>query len=260
MLIVVKFGGNALASNEASIFSEITALRACGHRIVLVHGGGPEIDEALTLRGVAIERFNGLRVTDALTLEITEAVLCGTINKRLVRAARTHELPAVGLSGQDGDLLVAEAMHPDLGYVGEIVTVNPRPLETLLAADYLPIVAPLAVSVDRGSAYNVNADTAAGAIAGALGADAFIVVTNVERVLADPNDPNSRIDRLSLAQARAFMKSESCRDSMLPKMQAVISALNSGVRRGYICGAKPAALQQALLGDATVLDMPERPW
>ncbi len=144
------------------VLTEIASLREAGAAVVLVHGGGPEIDAALTQRGIVTKRIDGMRVTDAVTLEVTEAVLCGSVNKRLVRDALALGIPAVGLSGQDGNLLVAERTGglrgEDLGYVGRIVATDASPLRALLDAGFVPVVAPLAISRDGAHAYNVNAD------------------------------------------------------------------------------------------------------
>lgn len=258
MKIVLKYGGNAMgATADEAVLDEAADLLAAGHGVILVHGGGPEIDQALERAGVNTHRVDGLRVTSSDALGVAEAVLCATANKRLVRACLRRGIPAIGLSGQDGGLVRARrAVSPgghDLGYVGEIESVDPRPLITLLNAGYLPVVSPIAIGEDARHAYNVNADTVAGAIAAAVGADAYIALTNVERVLADPNDPGSRIDALSLEDARAFAKSDACASGMKPKMLAAIGAVAGGASRAYICAAKPGAIGSALAGNATVI-------
>jgi len=275
--VVVKYGGNALGVGGASvtpssppvtlslskgdpILAELVALHQGGTPVVLVHGGGPEIDRWLDLRGVPTRRVDGLRVTDAATLEITEAVLCATINKRLVRACSALGARAVGISGEDAGTLVATRAHgshgEDLGYVGEVAGCDPALINTLLATGYLPIVAPLATAEDNAHPYNVNADLAAAALAGALHARAFVVITNVERVRRDAADPASGIDRLTLEEARAFVNSPACEGGMLPKMQAAIAAVESGATATYICGPQPLAA--ALAGNATVVTLSSR--
>jgi acetylglutamate kinase len=258
--IVVKYGGNALPKGGEidEVLGEVAEMWSSGVRIVLVHGGGPEIDRALEQRGIPTRRVEGLRVTDAPTLDVTEAVLCGTLNKRLVRACAALGVRAVGVSGEDGGMLVAErAAGPggfDLGYVGEIVACDATLLRSLLGDGWMPVVAPLAAAADASHAYNVNADLAAAAIAGALRARAFVAVTNVPRVYADPDDPSTAIDRISLEAARAFLQSEGCRDSMKPKMQAAIAALESGADASYICAAGKRTIRAALYeGAATVV-------
>lgn len=258
MRILVKFGGNAMdAGSEAALLDEIAGLRADGHAVILVHGGGPEIDRELARRGVQTTRVDGLRVTGEDALEAVEAVLCATINKRLVRACLQRGMAAAGISGEDGALLAARRAYApsgaDLGYVGEIAAVNPALVEALIAAQFLPVVSPIAVSEDGSHAYNVNADTAAGALAGAVRADAYVVLTNVERVRADADDPGSAIDSLDLKQARAFAASAACAGGMKPKILAAIEAVANGAGRAYICAAKPGAVACALSGQATII-------
>jgi acetylglutamate kinase len=245
------------AEVDDALLGEVAELRAAGHAVILVHGGGPEIDEALSRRGLTTRRVDGLRVTDAQALEVAEAVLCATANKRLVRACLQRGIAAVGISGQDGGLIkVRRALSPsgfDLGYVGEIIAVDPAPLLALLDAGYMPIVSPIAVDEKAEHAYNVNADTVAGAIAAAVRADAYVALTNVDRVLRDPTDPSSAIDHLSVADALHFASSDACMSGMKPKMLAAIDAVTGGATRAYICAAKPGAISAALSGAATVI-------
>jgi acetylglutamate kinase len=256
--LVVKYGGNAMDDEtEAALAAELAALTSEGHRAVVVHGGGPEIDRALADRGLRTSRIDGLRVTDGVVLDIAESVLCGTANKRLVRACLRAGVRAVGISGEDGGMLRARrAVSPsggDLGYVGDIVRVDPQPLLALLRSGFVPIVAPLAIEERAGCAYNVNADTAAGAIAAALRASAYVVLTNVERVRRDPEDASTGLTQLSISEALLFATSESCQSGMRPKLLAAVEAVTGGARRAYICGAKPGAIAGALAGDATLI-------
>jgi acetylglutamate kinase len=260
--VVVKYGGNAMP-DPASVAAdptlcEIAALWRSGRPLVVVHGGGPEIDAALAERGVVTERIDGMRVTDASTLAITEAVLCATLNKRIVRALSALDVPAVGISGQDGGTLVARAMRSatgaDLGFVGEIVESDPRLVQTLLNAGFLPVVAPIARSRDATTAFNVNADLAAAALSGALNAHAFVAITNVSRVLRDVDDPNSAIDSFTPGEARAFAQSDACRSGMKPKLLAAAHAVTAGAAASYICAAAPNAIKGALFaGEATIV-------
>lgn len=238
---------------EAAFASEIRAALSGGSPVVVVHGGGPEIDVALAEAGVGSDRIDGLRVTDAATLAITERVLCGTLNKRLVRSLLAAGVPAVGLSGIDGGLLRARKLaHPagDLGYVGEIVAVDVAPLRALVDGGFVPVIAPLALAAGGEHALNVNADTAAGAVASALGAATLLLVTNVSRVRANPDDPASGMETLSLHCARQFVRSTACVGSMKPKVQAAIAAVNAGVARALIGNA---SISQMLEGDATTI-------
>ncbi|HZY99272.1 MAG TPA: acetylglutamate kinase [Candidatus Baltobacteraceae bacterium] len=257
-LIVVKYGGNAMPANGPDpVLAELAELWRAGTPIVLVHGGGPAIDAALSARGIVTERVDGLRVTDAATLEVTEAALCGTVNKALVRSLNVLTTPAVGVSGQDGGMLIADQMRAtsgaDLGFVGTVVRVETLLLRSLLAAGYLPVVAPLAVTTDGAYALNVNADLAAAAIAGALRAHAFVQVTNVSHVLRDPNDASSWIERLSLAEAADFFHSSACQSGMKPKVQAAIDAVAAGSKAAYVCSSKVRAISRALSGESTVI-------
>lgn len=259
--IVVKYGGRAMPvggpGETDPILAEIAALREAGNEVVLVHGGGPEIDAALGQRSIATLRVGGMRVTDPVTLEVTEAVLCGTVNKRIVREALALGVPAVGLSGQDGNMLVAERAGglrgEDLGLVGRIVSTDVRALRTLLDAKFLPVVAPLAVASGGSHAFNVNADLAASAIAAALRADVFVAITNVPRVFRDPVDPESGIDVFTIDDALRFAATEACQSSMKPKIEGAVSAIRGGATAAYICAAKPNAITAAVRGDATVI-------
>ncbi|HEX3369389.1 MAG TPA: acetylglutamate kinase [Candidatus Cybelea sp.] len=257
-MIVVKYGGNAMSAALAGdpLLEELSALHRGGEQIVLVHGGGPEIDAALAERGIETTRVEGQRVTDAATLSVTEAVLCGTINKRIVRALQSLGVNAAGLSGQDAQTLVARRLRgnagEDLGYVGEIATVDTKLIETLLAANLLPVIAPLAIEETLANALNVNADAAAGAIATVLQARALILATNVARVLRDPDDPSSGIDRLTPGEATQFAKSDACRSSMKPKLLAATNAARANVP-SYICSTKANAISLAFRGEATLV-------
>jgi acetylglutamate kinase len=261
--IVVKYGGNALspsvtlrlAKGSDPLLDSVVALHQDGTDVVLLHGGGPEIDRWLADREVPTRRVDGLRVTDEATLEVTEAVLCATINKRLVRACAALGAKAVGISGEDANTLVARRARgsngEDLGYVGDVTSCDPTLINLLLAAGYLPVVAPLAIADDNAHAYNVNADLAAAALAGALRAHAFVMITNVSRVRRDPKDSASGIDRMTLAEAKAFTQTPACEGGMLPKMQAAIAAVEAGASASYICEPQPIA--GILAGNATIV-------
>ncbi|MDE2482880.1 MAG: acetylglutamate kinase [bacterium] len=256
--LVVKYGGNALPADGSPdpLLAEVAALHRAGERVVLVHGGGPEIDRRLAELAIPTRRIDGLRVTDLATLEVTEAALCGTINKRLVRACAALGVAAVGISGEDARTLVARRAlggdGQDLGYVGEVTYADPHLVLALLDAGFLPIVAPLAIADDAAHAYNVNADLAAAALAGALRARAFVIVTNVPRVLADRNDPSSGIEHLTVDAARAFAASDACASGMQPKMNAAIAAVAAGCTAAYICAANETTIRSALTeGNAT---------
>jgi acetylglutamate kinase len=259
VLIVLKYGGNAMAALATAdpLLDDVVARTAAGDRIVLVHGGGPQIDAALAERQIPTRRVAGLRVTDAATLAVTEAVLCGTVNKALVRALARRGVRAAGISGQDGGLLRARPVAPvdgeSLGFVGEIESVDPVLLEAMLAAGLVPVVAPLGITADGLTALNVNADTSAGAIAGALRADAYVVVTNVDRVRLVLADPSTGIARMNAADAHGYLADGTFDGGMRPKMESALDALARGARSAVICGSGPGALSRALAGNGTTI-------
>lgn len=253
--IVVKFGGNAMTpAAEDSLFSEVAKLQAAGVRVVLVHGGGPAIDAELAAKGITTERIDGQRITSAETLAVTEAVLCGTINKQLVRALLARDIMAAGISGQDCGLLTCDRRLPEsLGYVGTIHTVNPGLILGLLEAGVVPVIAPLGVAADFSTAYNINADEAAGAIAAGIKAEALVLITNVDRVRRDENDPASGIERMTPDEACAFGDSDACGGSMKPKVRAAAEAVRDGVGRSFIARSMG---DQLSTGTTIVLDPP----
>jgi acetylglutamate kinase len=259
VLIVLKYGGNAMAVDDAAdpTLDEVAAFAARGDRVVLVHGGGPQIDAELRAKGIREVRVAGLRATGAAARDVVEYVLCGTVNKALVRALGARSTRAVGISGEDGGLLTARRAAAidgvDLGYVGEIEAVDPRAVAALLDAGYVVVVAPLALDAAGGGALNCNADTAAGALAGALRADAYVAITNVAGVRRDVRDPESVIPRLSLDDAERCLADGTFVDGMIPKMRAAIEAVRGGARRAVVAGAGPGAIDAALRGAGTEL-------
>ena len=257
MLIVLKYGGNAMvAGTDDPVLDEIAALAADGTRIVIVHGGGPQIDAALRDKGIAEERIDGLRITSAAARDVVEAVLCGSVNKDIVRGLLRRGVRAFGFSGEDAAVLTARRMTVpggDLGYVGVPVTVDAPLLHELLRFGLVPVIAPLGLDPAAGVALNVNADSAAGAIAAALAADAYVILTNVAGVRRDRRDPNSVITRLTVPDARAFLDDGTFSDGMRPKMRAAIEAVLGGARRALIAEAAPQGIRNALGGGGTEL-------
>ena len=259
MLIVLKYGGNAMAAEGAEdpTLDEIASLSKRGERIVLVHGGGPQIDAELHTKAIDEVRIQGLRVTGRDTRDVVEYVLCGSVNKALVRALAARGARAVGISGEDGGLLGARRAGAingvDLGFVGEVAAVDPAAARALLEAGFVVVVAPVGLDIDGSGALNCNADTAAGAIAGALRADAYVVLTNVAGVRRDVNDPASIIPRLTLAQAEVYLADGTFTDGMIPKMRAAIGAVRSGAKRAVVAGAGFGAIDAALRGIGTEL-------
>jgi acetylglutamate kinase len=256
---VLKYGGNAMsaAGGEDPTLDEVATFAARGDGVVLVHGGGPQIDAELHVKAIDEVRIQGLRVTGGATRDVVEYVLCGTVNKALVRALAARGARAVGISGQDGGLLGARRAGTlagvDLGYVGEITAVDPAAARALLDAGFVVVVAPLALDVERGDALNCNADTAAGALAGALRADAYVVITNVAGVRRRLEDADSVIPRLTVAEAEALLADGTLADGMVPKMRAAIGAVRRGAQRAVIAGAGYGAIDAALRGIGTEL-------
>ena len=253
--LVVKYGGNAMVLGAPDpTLDELASLHRAGTPVVLVHGGGPMIDAELRERGLGQIRIAGLRVTDAAALEIVERILCGTVNKALVRALAQRGVKAAGISGEDGGMLrapYAQAEGRSLGFVGEIPTVDSALIEAVLGAGMLPVIAPLALDPENASALNVNADNAAGAIAGELGAEAYVVITNVARVLRDVHDPASAIEQLTVAEALILIADGTFADGMRPKIVGALDALRRGAQRAIITGAHESAISAALRGAGT---------
>ena len=240
---------------EDPVLDEVAAFAERGDRVVLVHGGGPQIDAELRAKGIVEPRLAGLRVTGAASRDVVEYVLCGTVNKALVRALTARGVRAAGVSGEDGRLLSARRAGAvdgiDLGFVGTIETVDPRVVRALLDAGFVAVVAPLALDAAGSEALNCNADTAAGAIAGALQADAYVVITDVAGIRRDQRDPASVLARLTVAQAGALLAGGSVSGGMIPKLEAAIDAVRGGARRAVVAGAGPGAIEAALRGGGT---------
>jgi acetylglutamate kinase len=247
-VVVVKYGGNALAhGGEAASeteaiarFAEDVALvRSVGIRPVVVHGGGPQIGELLGRLGKPTEFRDGQRVTDAETLDIARMVLVGKVNRDIVKAVNVHGPLAVGLSGEDANLITAVRRSVELGYVGTIVEVDPTILNRLLAEGIVPVVATIGTDA-TGQAYNINADAVAGALAVALGAEKLIFLTDVEGLRADPGDPASLVRRLTARQLADLVASGAATGGMVPKAEACLEAVAEGVRAAHILDGRVA--------------------
>ena len=260
MLILVKYGGNAMTGLQADpVLADCAALVQQSHRLVLVHGGGPAIDAALKERGIVEKRLAGMRITGRASLEIVEFTLCATVNKALVRALCALGLAAVGISGEDGPTLIATQAPPidgeSLGYVGEVKEVRPVLVESLLEHRFVPVVAPLGVAEDGSTAYNLNGDTAAGALAGGLRVDAFVAITDVAKIRRRFDDPASAVDRLSFGEAQDWRAKGALAGGMLPKVDGAFEALRRGAKRAIVAGAGPGAIRTALSGAGTELSL-----
>ena len=253
-IVVVKFGGNAMIDPDLSrTFAEdIVLLRSVGLRPVVVHGGGPQIGEQLAKVGKETEFRDGLRVTDAETLDVARMVLVGKVGRDIVGQINTHGAYAVGISGEDGGLLTAEALDPELGYVGQIIDVNPNIVERLLAEDLTPVISSIGAD-GRGQSYNINADTVAGAIAGALRAEKVIYLTDTEGLLANVDDASSLIARTTVAELSAKLEAGEIGGGMLPKLTSCIDALSHGANNAHLLdGRIPHVLLLELFTDAGI--------
>ena len=243
-IVVVKYGGNALAGSSdvdaASTFArDIALMHAVGIKPVVVHGGGPQISALMERLGKKPEFRDGLRVTDQETIEIASMVLLGTVNPQLVSAINVHGARAVGVSGQDAGLLQVTQRDPGLGFVGDIHSVDPTVLLSAIHDNTVPVVATIG-SDASGQAYNVNADTAAAAIAVALGAEKLIYLTDIEGLRAVKDDPSSLVRKATASQIAAILKTGSIDGGMIPKMESCVSALQQTVRDCHILDGRIA--------------------
>ena len=248
-VVVVKYGGNAMVNEglKQQVMEDIVLLWLIGVRIVLVHGGGPEISELMDRLGKKPVFVDGLRVTDKETVDIVQMVLAGKVNKTLVNLLEMKGGRAVGLSGMDGRLIEAKIKDERLGYVGEITKVHIQPVTDLLENGYIPVVS--TVGCDReGNAYNINGDTAAAHIAGALGAERLIMMTDIAGILRDKDDPASLIPEITVAEARALYASGVVSGGMIPKVDCCIEAIRQGVKNVVIMdGRVPHSILMELL-------------
>ena len=253
-VIVVKFGGNAMVDDQlASQFAEdVVLMHSVGIRPVVVHGGGPQIGALMDRLGIQSEFRDGLRVTDAETLDVARMVLVGKVNRDIVSSINRHGSLAVGLSGEDAGLIRAAARNPELGFVGDVESVNPAIIERLLAEDLIPVVSTIGADLS-GQAYNINADTVAAAVAGALGAERILYLTDVEGLLADVDDPSSRISRIDLSGLAALIDNGAIIGGMIPKVQACVDAVEAGVGSAHMVdGRIPHVLLLELFTDVGI--------
>lgn len=250
-IVVIKYGGNAMINEhlKEQVMEDIALLRLIGVKVVLVHGGGPEISEVMAKMGKKLEFIDGCRVTDKETVDIVQMVLAGKINKTLVNLLEMKGGKAMGISGLDGRLIEASVKDKKLGYVGHIERVNITPITDLLEKGYIPVVSTVGCDL-KGNTYNINGDTAAAFIAGALGAERLIMMTDIAGILRDKNDPASLIPEITVSEARALYESGVVSGGMIPKVECCIEALQKGVKNVIIMdGRVPHSILMEILTD-----------
>ncbi len=234
-IVVVKYGGNAMVNEKLqnSVMRDIILLSLIGVKVVLVHGGGPEITDMLTKIGKKSEFVDGLRVTDRETVEVTQMVLAGKINKNLVNLIQNMGGTAMGLSGIDGHMIEASPKSEKLGFVGEITNINPKPILDVIGNGYIPVISTVGCDCS-GNVYNINADTAAARIAGKLGAESLISLTDTSGILMDKNDPESLISKIRVNEVPQLISDGVIDGGMIPKAQCCVNAIRGGVNRVFI--------------------------
>ncbi len=250
-IVVIKYGGNAMVNDELKqqVMEDIALLWLIGVRVVLIHGGGPEISETMKRLGKQAVFVDGLRVTDKETVDIVQMVLAGKVNKTLVNLLQMKGGHAVGLSGIDGGILEARMKNEALGYVGEITRVRTQPIMDLLEKNYIPVISTVA-SDRQGNTYNINGDTAAAYIAGALNAERLIMMTDIDGILRDKDDPHSLIPALTISEAKKLYGEGVISGGMIPKVDCCIEAISRGVKYVVINdGRVPHSILMELLTD-----------
>ncbi len=250
-VVVVKYGGNAMVNEQLKqqVMEDIVLLWLIGVKVVLIHGGGPEINELMDKLGKKPEFVNGLRVTDKETVDIVQMVLAGKVNKSLVTLLQMKGGHAVGLSGMDGGIIEATMKDERLGYVGRITKVRTKPITDLLEKNYIPVISTVA-SDHEGHTYNINGDTAAAYIAGALGAERLIMMTDIAGILRDKDDPATLIPEVTVSGAEALKAEGVISGGMIPKVDCCIEALREGVKNVIIMdGRIPHSILMELLTD-----------
>lgn len=250
--IVVKYGGNAMVSEELrnAVMSDIILLSLVDIHVVVVHGGGPEINEMLKKINKQPKFVDGLRYTDQETMDVVQMVLCGKVNKNLVASLNRMGGKALGLCGMDGGMFQAKMKDARYGLVGEIVKVNPGPVVDSLAEGYIPVVSTVAQGVDSDTSYNINADTAAAKLAVALKAEKLILLTDIRGLLHNPKDESTLIPKVKTSQVPVLIKEGIISGGMIPKIDCCVEAVRSGVKRSHILdGRIPHSILIELLSD-----------
>lgn len=240
-VIVVKYGGNAMINEtlKTQVMEDMVLLWLIGVKVVLVHGGGPEISETMDKLGKKPEFIDGLRVTDKETVDIVQMVLAGKVNKTLVKLLEAKGGNSMGISGVDGNLIEAKVKNEKLGYVGKITKVNIKPVTDLLDNGYIPVISTIG-SDKEGNTYNINGDTAAAYIAGALGAERLIMMTDIDGILKDKDDPSTLIPEMSVSEAKKLKDDGIISGGMIPKVDCCIEAIEKGVKNVTIMDGRVA--------------------
>ncbi|WP_242955421.1 acetylglutamate kinase [Flavonifractor sp. An52] len=250
--VVVKYGGNAMISDELrqAVISDIILLHLVGIRVVVVHGGGPEITEMLNKIGKESKFVDGLRYTDEETMEVVQQVLCGKVNKNLVATLNRMGGKAVGLCGMDAGMFQAKKLDEKYGLVGEITAVEPQMVEDALKDGYIPVVSTVAQGIDGENSYNINADTAAAKLATALKAEKLILLTDVRGLMMDPKNENTLLPVVRLSQVPGLVQDGVIKGGMIPKVECCVEAVRSGVENAVILdGRIPHSILIELLSD-----------
>jgi len=250
--VVVKYGGNAMISEELrqAVISDIILLHLVGIRVVVVHGGGPEITEMLNKIGKESKFVDGLRYTDEETMDVVQQVLCGKVNKNLVATLNRMGGKAVGLCGMDAGMFQAKKLDEKYGLVGEITAVEPQMVEDALKDGYIPVVSTVAQGIDGENSYNINADTAAAKLATALKAEKLILLTDVRGLMMDPKNDNTLLPVVKLSQVPGLVQDGVIKGGMIPKVECCVEAVRSGVENAIILdGRIPHSILIELLSD-----------
>ena len=250
-VVVIKYGGNAMTNErlKQAVMRDVVMLSIVGIKVVLVHGGGPEINTMLNKIGKESKFVNGLRYTDEETIDIVQMVLAGKVNKDLVSMLESHDGKAIGLCGLDGNMIEAKCLNPDLGYVGEITAVNPEIIQTALDNGYIPVISTIGRGED-GTVYNINADTAAARIAAEMKAPSLILLTDIKGLLEDKDDENTLIRTVGVSEVPYLKKQGIISGGMIPKIDCCVEAVRRGVKQANIIdGRIPHSILIELLTD-----------
>lgn len=258
--IVVKYGGNAM-NDEAvttTILQDLAALKIVGVNPILVHGGGPEINKLLSRLGIEPQFKNGMRVTDDQTMEVAQMILCGKINKNIVGELNSMGVKAIGLCGKDSQLIKAERLDPELGYVGKVTEINAKLLEILAKDEFIPVIASIATD-DQGNSYNVNADVAAAAIGAAMHAEKLLFLSDIDGIMANKDKAETLIHRITVSGLRKMIADGSISGGMLPKANSCIDAIERGINSVFVLnGTLPHSILLELFTDSGVGTMIEK--